>query len=113
MKFMLMHSSNADLEAGRPPDPEVLGRVDEVLQEMRTAGVLLMVEGLSPSSTGARITFPGGEPLVTDGPFVEAKELIAGISMIDVGSKDEAVGWALRFAEIDPGTEIQILRVTD
>lgn len=114
MKFMLMHSSSAELEAGQPPDPETWSKADAVLDEMRSAGVLLVDEGLEPSSMGARVTFPhGAEPMVTDGPFVEAKELIAGISMIEVASKEEAVAWALRFAEIDPGTEIQILRVTE
>jgi hypothetical protein len=111
MRYMLLHQSNERLEAGEAPDPEMLARADRVLEEMREAGVLLTAEGLLPSSRGARITFPDGKPHVTDGPFTEAKELIAGVSLIEVDSKEEAVRWALRFAEADPGTEIDIFEV--
>jgi hypothetical protein len=64
-----------------------------------------------PSSRGARIAFPDGKPRVVDGPFAETKELVAGVSVIRVESKEEAVRWALRFAEADPGTEISILEI--
>ena len=111
MRYMLLHKTNDELEAGLPPDAEVLARADAVLEEMRQAGVLLLAEGLMPSSRGARITFPDGDPRVIDGPFTETKELVAGVSVIRVDSKEEAVRWALRFAEADPGTEIQILEL--
>jgi hypothetical protein len=109
---MLLHKTNDSLEAGDPPDPEMLARADAVLEEMRQAGVLLLGEGLMPSSRGARITFPApGEARVLDGPFAETKELIAGVSIIRVDSKEEAVQWALRFAEADPNTPIDILEI--
>ncbi len=108
---MLLHKSNEKLEAGQAPDPEMLARADEVLEEMRQAGVLCTAEGLMPSSRGARVTFPGGAPRVLDGPFTETKELIAGVSIIRVDSKEDAVRWALRFADADPGTEIDILEL--
>jgi hypothetical protein len=108
---MLLHKTNDKLEAGLPPDADVLARADAVLEEMRQAGVLLIAEGLMPSSRGARIAFPDGTPRVIDGPFAETKELVAGVSVIRVDSKAEAVRWALRFAEADPGTEIQILEI--
>ena len=111
MRYMLLHKTNDKLEAGLPPDAEVLARADAVLEEMRQAGVLLLAEGLMPSSRGARIAFPDGKPRVIDGPFTETKELVAGVSVIRVDSKAEAVRWALRFAEADPGTEIQILEL--
>jgi len=111
MRYMLLHKSNEGLEAGQAPDAEMLARADQVLEEMRKAGVLLTAEGLMPSSQGARITFPEGKPHVTDGPFAETKELIAGVSLIQVETKDEAVRWALRFAEADPGTEIDIFQI--
>jgi hypothetical protein len=111
MRYMLLHKTNDKLEAGLPPDPAVLERADQVLEEMRQAGVLLAAEGLMPSSRGSRVTFPGGKPRVIDGPFTETKELIAGVSMIQVPSKDEAIRWALRFADADPGTEIDILEI--
>ncbi|TWD81271.1 hypothetical protein FB561_2382 [Kribbella amoyensis] len=111
MRYMLLHSSNDNLEAGNAPDPDMLARADKVLEEMRQAGILLTAEGLMPSASGARITFPGGEPRVVDGPFAETKELVAGVSIIRVESKEEAVRWALRFAEADPGTEITLLEL--
>ncbi|MFI6678603.1 YciI family protein [Kribbella sp. NPDC050470] len=112
---MLLHKTNDGLEAGEPPDPEMLARADAVLEEMRRAGVLLAAEGLMPSARGARITFPvpGEEPRVVDGPFAETKELIAGVSIIRVESKAEAVQWALKFAEADPNTPIDILELAD
>ncbi len=115
MRYMLLHKTNDNLEAGNPPDPDMLARADAVLEEMRQAGVLLAAEGLMPSSRGARITFPtaGEEPRVIDGPFAETKELIAGVSIIRVETKDEAVHWALRFAEADPNTPIDILELAD
>jgi hypothetical protein len=114
MRFMLLHKSNEGLEAGRAPDPDMLARADAVLEEMRQAGVLLTAEGLLPSSRGARVAFPNGkEARVIDGPFAETKELIAGVSIIRVDSKDEAVRWALRFAAADPGTEINIFEIAD
>ena len=112
MRYMLLHKTNDSLEAGNPPDPEVLDRADAVLEEMRQAGVLVLGEGLMPSSHGARVTFPSpGRPRVLDGPFAETKELVAGVSIIRVDSKEEAVQWALRFAEADPNTPIDILEI--
>jgi hypothetical protein len=113
MRFALLHKTNDALEAGQAPDPEMLARADEVLEEMRQAGVLLSADGLLPSAHGARITFADNSPRVLDGPFTETKELIAGLSIIRVTSRDEAVQWALRFAEVDPGTEIDILQLAD
>ncbi|MEV6283212.1 YciI family protein [Kribbella sp. NPDC051770] len=113
MRFAMMHKTNPALEAGEAPDPEILARADAVLEEMRQAGVLLVAEGLLPSSYGARVSFPDGPPRVLDGPFTETKELVAGLSIIRVASKEEAVRWALRFAEVDPGTEIDILQLAD
>ncbi|GAB3938359.1 YciI family protein [Kribbella albertanoniae] len=112
MRFMLLHKTNDGLEAGNPPDPEILARADAVLEEMRQAGVLLVAEGLMPSANGARISVAQpGPPRVLDGPFAETKELVAGLSIIRVDSKEDAVRWALRFAEADPYTEIDILEI--
>lgn len=114
MRYALLHKTNEQLEAGQPPDPDMLARADKVLEEMRQAGVLVTAEGLLPSSRGAQIVFPGGgKPRVIDGPFAETKELVAGLSVIRVESKDEAIQWALRFADADPGTEIIILELAD
>ncbi|TDD42244.1 hypothetical protein E1263_42275 [Kribbella antibiotica] len=112
MRFMLLHKTNDSLEAGNPPSAEILERADAVLEEMRQAGVLLVAEGLMPSSHAARISVAEPGPArVIDGPFAETKELVAGLSIIRVDSKEDAVRWALRFAEADPYTEIDILEI--
>lgn len=82
-------------------DPErvaAMMRYNEALQE---AGVLIALDGLHPPSVGARVSFKGGKPIVTDGPFAETKEVLGGYWMIEVGSKAEAVAWASRCPAAD------------
>jgi len=96
MRFMMLLKADKRTEAGVLPtahDLETMGKYNE---ELVKAGVLLDGVGLQPSSKGAKITFPGGKPQVTDGPFAETKELIAGFWMIKVNSRDEAIAWAKR-----------------
>ena len=96
MRFMMMVKADKTSEAGVLPtqkDLEVMGKYNE---ELVKAGVLLDAAGLQPSSKGAKVTFQDGKPQVTDGPFVETKELIAGYWMIQVKSKEEAIAWAKR-----------------
>ena len=96
MRFMMLLKADTITEAGVLPtreDLEVMGKYNE---ELVKAGVLLDGAGLHPTSKGARVTFPGGKPQVTDGPFAETKELIAGYWMIQVKSKEEAIEWAKR-----------------
>jgi hypothetical protein len=96
MRFMMLLKADKRTEAGELPsreDLEIMGKYNE---ELVKAGVLLDGAGLHPSSKGARVTFPGGKPQVTDGPFPETKELIAGYWMIQVKSKEEAIEWAKR-----------------
>jgi len=96
MRFMMFVKADKTSEAGVLPthkDLEVMGKYNE---ELVKAGVLLDAAGLQPSSKGAKVTFQGGKPQVTDGPFVETKELIAGYWMIQVKSKQEAIEWAKR-----------------
>src|SRR5213593_4192992 len=96
VRFMMIVKADKTSEAGVPPtrkDLEVMGQYNE---ELVKAGVLLDAAGLQPSSKGARVTFQGGKAQVTDGPFAETKELIAGYWMIQVKSKEEAVAWAKR-----------------
>lgn len=76
-------------------------------ESLHKAGVLLAVDGLHPPAVGARVTFPGGKPKVTDGPFSEAKEVVGGYWMIDVKSKEEAIAWASRC----PGSDNEIIEV--
>jgi hypothetical protein len=96
MRFMMLLKADRTTEAGVLPtrkDLEVMGKYNE---ELLKAGVLLDGAGLQPSSKGAKVTFQGGKPQVTDGPFAETKELIAGYWMIQVKSKEEAIAWAKR-----------------
>jgi hypothetical protein len=96
MRFMVMVKANKDSEAGVMPSQEMLEAMGKFNEEMVKAGVMLAGEGLQASSKGARISFKQGKPTVTDGPFTEAKELIAGFWMIQVKSKQEAIEWMKR-----------------
>jgi hypothetical protein len=81
---------------GVMPDPKEMAPMMKFNESLQKAGVLLAVDGLHPPSMGARVTFTGGKPKVTDGPFAEAKEVLGGYWIIDVKSKDEAIAWASR-----------------
>jgi hypothetical protein len=96
MKFMMLLKSDKNTEAGVMPDDTLIAAMGKYYDNIVKAGVLLMAEGLHPSSKGARIRFSGGKRTVTAGPFTEAKELIAGFWLIHVKSKEEAIEWASR-----------------
>lgn len=96
MKVMLMVKSNQQAEAAQKPTPEALLAMHNFNEEMRKAGVLLDLAGLTPMSRGARVHYSKSKCTVTDGPFAEAKELIAGYSLIEVKTFAEAVEWARR-----------------
>ena len=113
MRFLVMHKSNEDNEAGVPPSKELIEEMGKLMEETAKAGVLLAAEGVHASSKGARVQFSGGKRTVTDGPFAEAKELIAGFAIIDVPSKEEAIEWATRFAKVIGDVEIEIRQVVE
>jgi hypothetical protein len=96
MRFMILIKANEDTEAGVLPSEELLTEMGKFNEELVNAGVMLDGEGLHPSSKGARVRFSGGQTTVVDGPFAEAKELIAGYWLWQVRSKDEAIEWAKR-----------------
>ncbi|XXV22894.1 YciI family protein [Sorangium sp. So ce1389] len=81
---------------GTMPDAEAVASMMKYNESLQKAGVLLALDGLHPPSMGARVSFPGGKPHVTDGPFSEAKEVLGGYWMIQVKSKEEAIAWASR-----------------
>lgn len=95
MRFLMLLKAGKNSEAGVMPDDELLDAMGKYNEEMMKAGVLLGAEGLHPSAEGARVRFAGGKPRVIEGPF-DAKELIAGLWMIQVKSKEEAIEWAKR-----------------
>jgi hypothetical protein len=114
MRFMVLVKANDRSEAGVFPTKEEFDAMDRYNDELVKAGVMLAGEGLQPSSRGARVSFSGGRATVTDGPFTEAKELVAGYWLIQVSSKAEAVQWATRIPFEDGSVEIrQVFEATD
>jgi len=113
MKYMLMHYSNEANEADVPPTPEQIAAVSQLMGEVAQSGVLLAAEGVRASSYGARLTVDGEKVTVKDGPFAEAKELIAGFAILDVKSKEEAIEHAKRFAAAVGATQIDIRLVAE
>jgi hypothetical protein len=110
MRFMMLVKASKDSEAGALPSKELLAAMGQFNEEMAKAGVLLAGEGLQASSKGARITFSGSKRSVTDGPFAETKELLAGFWMIQVKSKAEAIAWASRVPFTD-GEVVEVRQV--
>ena len=97
MRFMIIRKADAQTEAGAMPTTELLAAMGKYMEEMGKAGILLGGEGLHPSAKGTRIEFRGGKPSIVDGPFAETKELIAGYSLIQVKSREEALDWVKRW----------------
>ena len=96
MRFMIMVKATKDSEAGVLPDEKLLTEMGKFNEELVQAGVMLAGEGLQPSSKGVRVKFSGNTRTVTDGPFAETKELIAGFWLWQVKSKEEAIEWVKR-----------------
>jgi hypothetical protein len=111
MRFMMTFKSDEAPEPGRSACKQYLPEMAKLTAELTKAGVLLTTEGLLPSSTGARVALSGGRLTVTDGPFAEAKEVIAGFCIVRVSSKAEAVDLAGRFLTIAGGGRCEILEV--
>ena len=112
MRFMVLLKANEDTEAGVMPRGDLLAEMAKYNEEMVKAGVLLAGEGLQPSSKGARVRLSGKERSVIDGPFAEAKELVAGFWLIQVKSKEEAIEWVKRCPNpLEGESEIEIRQV--
>ncbi len=112
MRFMILLKADENTEAGVMPSEELLAEMGGYNEEMVKAGVLLAGEGLHPSSKGARVKFSGDSRTVVDGPFTEAKELIAGYWLIQVKSREEAIEWVKRCPNpLDGEAEIEIRQV--
>ncbi|GAA0961984.1 YciI family protein [Kribbella koreensis] len=112
MRYMIINKADDDTEAGRMVSQQVGEAVGKVVDDLSKAGVLLFAEGVHRSSLGARVKVADGKRTVTDGPFAETKELVGGIIVVDVRTKDEAVEWAARLAEaLD--NEVEVRRVVE
>jgi len=110
MRFMIMVRATQDTEAGVMPEEKLVAEMADYHEKLVKAGVLLDGSGLQPSAKGWRIRYSKGKRTVVDGPFAEAKELIAGYTLIQVNSREEALEWAKRFPSPmgDADCEIEI-----
>ena len=115
MRFMIMAIATKESEAGLPPTAEAIAAMQKYNEELVKAGVLLAAEGLTASSKGARVKFSGDERTVIDGPFAETKELVAGFSIIQAKSKEEAIEWVKRAPNVSPNGEgvVEIRKLMD
>jgi hypothetical protein len=115
MRFIIMAMATKESESGPPPKPEAFAAMQQYNEELIKAGVLLAAEGLTPSAQGARVQFNGDERIVIDGPFTEAKELVAGFSIIQVKSREEAIEWVKRAPNVSPTGEavVEIRKLMD
>lgn len=107
MRVLAFMMGNADSETGRIPEPEEFAQMGRFNQQLIDAGVMLAAEGLRPTSDGAKLRWNADGPTVIDGPFTEAKEVVAGFWIVEVASLDEAKEWFQRCPGGD-GTEIQL-----
>jgi hypothetical protein len=109
MRFMMLMIPHGYETA--PPkvdlDPDRVAAMMKYNEALQTAGVLITLDGLHPPSAGARVSFPGGKPVVTDGPFTESKEVLGGYWMIDVASREEAIAWAKKC----PASENEVIEI--
>jgi hypothetical protein len=109
MRFMMLMIPKGYEKAapGTMPDAKAVAAMMKYNESLQKAGVLLALDGLQPPSMGARVSFAGGKPKVTDGPFIEAKEVLGGYWMIQAKSKEEAIEWACRC----PGSENEVIEI--
>ena len=108
MRFMVIVKADRNSEAGAMPDEKLLAEMGNYNEELVKAGVMISGEGLHPSSNGARVRFSGATRTVTNGPFPETKDLVAGFWIFQVKSKEEAIEWVKRAPNPFPGTESEI-----
>ncbi len=108
MKYLSVYKTK---EAGVPPTPEQMAEMGKLISEMTASGVLLATEGCLPSARGARVRRSGANVTVTDGPFTESKELIAGFALLEAKSKQEAIDLAKRFLEVAGDGECEVREI--
>jgi hypothetical protein len=113
VKFMIIRKADRNTESGVMPSTELITAMLKYNEEMAKAGVFLDGMGLHPSAKGARVKTSGGKRTVIDGPFTEAKELIAGFTLIQARSKEEAIEWVKRWPLEDGDVELEIRQVFD
>jgi len=113
VRYLLVHYVDEKQPGAFQPAPEVFVRMGEFMEEMTKAGVLLAAEGVLPSAAGALIRYTDDKRTVTDGPFTEAKEVIAGFAILEVPSKEVAIEWADRFAAVIGDCEVEVRQIAE
>jgi hypothetical protein len=108
MRFMIIRRADAETEAGIMPSEQLIADMTTYNEELGAAGIIRGGEGLLPSSKGMKVKFRQGKPVITDGPFAEAKELIAGFTIIEVASREEAMDWIKRWPPSDGHGEVEL-----
>ena len=110
MRFMVLVPGSAESEAGEMPSTEALEAMTKYNEELVKAGVMLAGDGLHPTAKGAKVRFDGGKRTVIDGPFTEARELVAGYWVWECASRDEAIEW-LKRAPFEGGVEVELRQI--
>ena len=115
MRFMVIGMATKESESGAPPKLEAVAAMQKYNEELVKAGILLAAEGLTPTSKGARVRFSGDKRTVIDGPFAESKEIVAGFSILQVKSMEEAIEWVKRAPNCSPNGEgeVEIRKLMD
>jgi len=113
VRYLMVNRLDEKRPGAFEPSPEVFVRMGELLEEMTKAGVLLAADGVLPSATGARVRYQDDKRTVTDGPFTEAKEVIAGIAIVEAPSMAVAIDWADRFASVIGDCEIEVRQIAE
>src|SRR5688572_27152089 len=108
MRFMIIRKADAETESGAKPPAEVAEAMKAYHAELARAGAAITGDALAPTSRGARVKFRGGKPIVTDGPFAETKEIIAGYAMIEAPSLEAALEWAKEWPQACGGGEVEL-----
>jgi len=110
MRFLAIYKT---VEKNTPPTTEEMASMGKFIEEVTASGVLLATEGCLPSARGARVRLAKGKLTVTDGPFTESKELIAGFALLQVKSKEEAVEWTKRFIQVAGDGEAEVRQIAE
>jgi hypothetical protein len=108
MRFLSIYKT---AETNTPPSPEHVGKMQKLVEDSMRSGVLLATEGCLPSARGARVRLDGGKVTVTDGPFTESKELVAGFAILQANSKEEAIEITKNFLQVAGGGECEIRQI--
>jgi len=108
MQFVIFRKADEETEAGRPPDKQLIDDMTAYNEKMMRTGKMKIGAGLAPSSRGARVSFSGGKPKVIDGPFAEAKELVAGFSLIEANSLAEVIELVKQWPQSDGHGNVQV-----